>query len=175
MDPQSDGRFLRKGASWQEMLFQQPPRSCIGFVEKDGKAVNGPPYTEVKVQPKGDYLRMGDVVFPCCGYDVWFYLHPLPEGGLIWYGHITPEEEKQLPWYIRYPREDKEYGEIRGSQVAYATSTYLRDCDIVLFIVECVRIRGPPISSRASSLNVWLYHLEKSLVPGQTSIPMPVT
>jgi hypothetical protein len=92
-------------------------------VEQDGKAVNGPAYTEVKVQPKGDYLRIGDVVFPCCGYDVRFYLHPLPGEGLIWYGRITPEEEKQVPWYIRYPGEDEEYGEIRG--VAYATSTYL--------------------------------------------------
>lgn len=36
-DPQDNERFFRKGASWKRMLFQQPPRSCIGLVEKDGK------------------------------------------------------------------------------------------------------------------------------------------
>lgn len=40
--PQDDEPFFRDGASWTGMLFQQPPRSCIGLVEKEGKAVDGP-------------------------------------------------------------------------------------------------------------------------------------
>jgi len=175
IDAQSDRRFLQKGVSWQKMLFQQPPRSCIGFVEKDGKVINGPAYTEVRVQPMKDHLRICDLVFPCCDFNITFYLHPLPEEGLIWHGHVPPEDEEPLPWYLQYPREIDQYGEIPRSQIAYATSTYLQDCDIVFFILECARIRGPPTSSRCLQLNVWLYHLYMSLVPGQTSVPMPVT
>lgn len=176
IDPRSDQIFLRKGASWQKMLFQQPPRSCIGFVEKDGKAVDGPAYTEVKVQPNSDYLRIGDLILPCCGHHIWFYFHPLPDEGLLWLGHIRPKGPKErLPFWTTPLGEDEEHGAIPRSQIAYANSTYLRDCDIVFFTLECARIRGPPISSRASGLNVWLYHLQRSLVPGQTSIPMPVT
>jgi hypothetical protein len=174
IDPQSDRIFLRKGASWKRMLFQQPPRSCIGFVEKDGKAVNGPAYTEVKVQPRGDYLRIRDIVLPCM--NILNEVHPLPEEGLLWHGWIRKKELLEYAWQVEYPADNEKYGEIPRSQVAYAASIYLRDCDIVFFILECGRIRGQWVSNYgAMQLNFWLCLLGMSLVPGQTSIPMQVT
>jgi len=114
----------------------------FGFVEKDGKAVDGPASTEVNVQPEGDYLRIGDVVLPCIK-NISVELHPLPEDGLLWYGYVGKSRRiKDGLWYAECPGEDERYGEIPRSQVAYATSIYLRDCDIVFFIMECGRVRG---------------------------------
>lgn len=83
VDPRDDERFLRKEANWTQMLFQQPPRSCIGLVEKEGGVVHGTAYTEVKVRVRnGDHLRIGDLV----DFDVFrsACIHPLLEEGLIW-------------------------------------------------------------------------------------------
>lgn len=115
------------------MLFQQPPRSCIGLIEKDGKGVNSPTYTEVDVQPRGSqgYLRIRDVVLPCT--NILGAVHPLLDEGLLWYGFIR---ERQPPLYSgdeQYPTTNEMYGEISRSQVAYITSICLRDCDIVFF------------------------------------------
>lgn len=175
IDPQNDERFLRQGASWKRMFFQQPPRSCIGFVEKDGKAVNGPAYTEVEVQPDGDYLRLGDIVIPCMKLHA--NLHPLPEEGLLWFGYVGSEESvKRFPFLANYPEDDEKYGEIPLSQVAYVASTYLRDCDIVFFILECGRVRGRWVSNNfAMDLRFWLGLMGMRLVPGQISIPMLVS
>jgi len=162
IDPQSDRYFLRNKASWQRMLFQQPPRSSIGIVEKKGLVVDGPAYTEVKVQPNGDFLRIGDVLNPWLK-QVWERLRPLPEAGILWYGGACKLELEK-------------YGELQTDQVTYATSTYLRDCDIVFFTGECRYVRRDYNSGLdAKFLNYWLYPLGMSLVPGQTSIPMPVT
>jgi hypothetical protein len=177
IDPQSDRLFLRNGASWKRMLFQQPPRSYIGLVEKDGKAVNGPAYTEVEVQPGGDHLRIRDVALPCIN-SIFAEIHPLPEEGLLWYGGIRREERRKVPSALcsQYPADNQKYGEIPRSQVAYAGSIYLRDCDIVFFILECGRIRGQWVSNYgAIGLNSWLCRIGMRLVPGQTSISMPVT
>lgn len=176
IDPQSDEVFLRKGASWKRMLFQQPPRSCIGFIEKDGKAVNGPAYTEVKVQPRGSqgYLRIRDVVLPCT--KILDKVHPLLDEGLLWYGGIGESKPQLDPWVPQFPTDSERYGEISRSQVAYATSIYLLDCDIVFFILECGRVRGQWVSNHgARMLHFWLCRIWMSLVPGQISIPMPVT
>ncbi|OOQ89938.1 hypothetical protein PEBR_08329 [Penicillium brasilianum] len=91
-NPRDIERFFREGASWRRMLFQQSPRSCIGLVEEDGKAADGPAYTEAKVRPFEDYLRIGDIIF---SYEDSFHhphealgrrplIHPLPEEGLLW-------------------------------------------------------------------------------------------
>lgn len=176
IEPQSDRLFLRNEASWQRMLFQQPPRSCIGIVEKDGWVVDGPAYTEVKVQPKGGVLRIRDVAIPC--FDgVWPRLHPLLEVGILWYG-VVPKPNMELERYgVPLTYGDLwRHGELQRDQVAYATSIYLRDCDIVFFTQECASLRGHYNSGVTGMvLNCWLYHLGQSLVPRQTSIPMPVT
>lgn len=179
LDPHDSERFFRKGASWKRMLFQQPPRSCIGLVEKDGKAVDGPAYTEVKVQPDGDYLRIGDMVYP---YDEMncSLIHPLLEEGLLWFGKIrTPEALKMFPFLEKFRPKDEQHGEIPQSQVVYATAKYLRDCDVVFFTLECGRARGQYIgeydyNNTAVQLDKWLRDMRRSLVPGHISIPMLV-
>lgn len=178
VDPRDDERFLRKGASWSRMLFQQPPRSCIGLVEKDGGAVNGPAYTEVKVRTKGDHLRIGDVVYDHTQPTGRF--HPLPEEGLIWYGDIRTHNQKGQYCLYLYPDGANRHGPIYRRQVAYAISAYLRDCDIVLFILHCPQIRGKPLRPASCDhqwgvhkLHWWLIRLGWALVPGQISIPMP--
>ncbi|KAJ5968109.1 hypothetical protein N7501_004357 [Penicillium viridicatum] len=176
IDPQRDELFFREGASWKRMLFQQPPRCCIGFIEKDGKAVNGPAYTEVEVQPGGDHLRMRDVIPPHAF--IVNRVHPLPEEGLLWYGGIRKMEWVRYASELEYPTDAEEYGEIPRSQVAYAGSTYLRDCDIVFFILECARVRRQRWFSENAGvyrLYNWLCVIGGILVPGQTSIPMPAT
>lgn len=182
-DPRDIERLFREGATWKRMLFQQPPRSCIGLVEKDGKAVDGPAYTEVKVWPYEDYLRIGDIIFSdedrvhrhdeplgrC------HLMHPLPEEeGLIWYGRILTKEEKK--WIPSIPASVR-YWEIPQSQVMYATSTYLQDCDVVFFILECGRARNQFVGEYAYNypaavLNRWLRDMRMSLVPGQISVPV---
>lgn len=174
IDPQSDRRFVQSKASWQRMLFQQPPRSCIGFVEKDGWVVDGPVYTEVKVQPHGDFLRIIDVATPCYK-PVRALLHPLPEEGIVWLGKVSTLHHYP-PFSLCGPGEQERYGEVQRNQLAYATSIYLRDCDVVFFTQECRYIREHYNSGlTAMETNSWLYNLGKSLVPEQTSIPMPVT
>lgn len=154
------------------MLFQQPPRSCIGFIEKDGKAVNGPAYTEVEVQ---DHLRIRDVILP--NAYVVNRVHPLPEEGLLWYGSIRKKEWVLYASGLEYSADDEKHGEIPRSQVAYTGSIYLRDCDIVFFILECGRVRGQWVSDNhgVQLLCNWLCAIWGFLVPGQTSIPMPAT
>lgn len=177
--PGDDDCFLREGASWSRMLFQQPPRSCIGLVEKDGGAVDGPAYTEVKVQLKGERLRIGDVVnaYPLPRA----LLHPLPEEGLFWFGFIhTKELIEESPYMRAYADDAERHGDIHKSQVAYASSVYLRDCDIVIFVLHCCWVRGQwerqlrPPTIYATCLHRWLRELERELVPGQISIPMPM-
>lgn len=146
IDPQRDQLFFRESASWKGMLFQQPPRSRIGLIEKHGKAVNGPAYTEVEVQPGGDHLRIRDVILPRT--NVLNELHPLPEEGLLWYGHMV-----RYAWQLQYRTDDEIYGEIPRSQVAYAASTYLRDCDIVFFILECGRVLRKYVSECGAMLH----------------------
>lgn len=159
-------------------VLSTAPRSCLGFVEKDGGGGACPAYTEVKVQPYEDHLRIGDLVLPaaCVSRE----LHPLPEEGLIWFGIVRSNDMKGNSGYLDdVPGEDEIYGEIPTSQIAYAASTYLCDCDIVFFIRECRRVRGQRNSSNDGfmSLNYWLRScwMDMSLVPGQRSIPMPVT
>lgn len=178
LDFHDSERFFRKGASWKRMLFQQPPRSCIGLVEKDGKAVDGPAYTEFKVQPDGDYLRIGDMVRPCSEMFC-VRIHPLPEEGLLWFGMMhTPEDVKRKPLLLRgWLLTDAQHGEIPQSQVVYATSKYLRDCDVVFFTLECGRARGQYVgeydyNNTAVQLDKWLRDMRRSLVPGHISIPM---
>ena len=69
----------------------------VGFIEKDGKAVNGPAYTEVKVQPRGSqsYLRIRDVMLPCT--NILNEVHPLLDEGLLWYGFISERQPKLKP------------------------------------------------------------------------------
>jgi hypothetical protein len=167
------------------MLFQQPPRSCIGLVEKDGKAVDGPAYTEVKVWPYGDYLRIGDMIYPCENGHHYYpdevpgrcsLFHPLPEDGLLWFGFVLTEEQRSEPWYAPA---SVEYWEIPQSQVVYATSNYLRNCDVVFFTLECGRARNQFVSEYAyncvaAALDRWLRAMRMSLVPGQIYIPMLV-
>lgn len=159
IDPQTDEIFLRRKASWRMMLFQQPPRSTIGLLERDYGT-----YTEVKVQPCKDYLRIEDLVLPYKGHTETL-THPLLEEGLIWFG--------QLPWLVH------SYGEIPRSHISYATSICLRDCDIVFFVRECAYLRGVR-HDRASDdliyliLRNWLLALKPELVTGLTAIKMPV-
>lgn len=180
LDPHDSERFFRKGASWKRMLFQQPPRSCIGLVEKDGKAVDGPAYTEVKVQPDRDYLRIGDMVYPCIEMHC-SLIHPLPEEGLLWFGVVHTEEDlKRSPLLEGWRLRDGKHGEILQSQIVYATSKYLRDCDVVFFTLECGRARGQYVgeydyNDTAVQLNIWLRYMRRSLVPGHISIPMLVS
>jgi len=42
-----------------------PPRSCIGLVEKDGKAWMVQHTQNKSFKPDGDYLRIGDIIYPC--------------------------------------------------------------------------------------------------------------
>lgn len=176
--PGDDDRFLRDGASWSGMLFQQPPRSCIGLIEKDGGEVDGPAYTKVKLL-KGDQLRIGDVInaYPlphAC-------LHPLPQEGLLWYGLIHTKEIIKRASYMRAYADDAEkHGDIHKSQVEYASSVYLHDCDIVIFVLHCCWFRGQvkrnlrPPEMYSPGLHRWLRELEGELIPGQISIPMPM-
>jgi hypothetical protein len=146
-------------------------------VEKDGKAVDGPAYTEVHVRPDGDHLRIGDMVYPS-GWDEYF-IHPLPEDGLLWFGGIKPDEYFEMfPYTKEIPQEIEEHGEIPQSQVACATSIYLRDCDVVFFTLECSRFRGEYINNTymtGTRLRDWLYAMNGILVTGQISIPMLVS
>lgn len=73
------------------MLFQQPPRSCIGIVEKHGGVVPGPAYTEVKVR-NGDHLRIGHLVNAHLSLSS--YIHPLLEEGFIWWGNVYTDKDK---------------------------------------------------------------------------------
>lgn len=179
IDHRNDKRFRRKEASWVRMLFQQPPRSCIGLVEKDGGVVNGPAYTEVRLNIHGDDLRIGDIVYPAPLSRA--YIHPLPEEGLIWWGDVhTDEDLKEYPGLNAYRDGVEIHGEIHRSQVTYATSIYLRDCDIVLFTLHCAPARGRhrymadgEDAFHINLLYCCLFKLGMSLVPGQTSIPMP--
>ncbi|KAJ5423597.1 hypothetical protein N7491_008813 [Penicillium cf. griseofulvum] len=154
IDPQRDGWSLSPKRC--KLETNQPPRSCIGFIEKDGKVINGSAYTEVKVQPRGgqDHLRLGDVMLP---YNkILSEVHPLPDEGLLWHGFIRKKELERYAWESHYPTDDEKYGEIPRSQVAYATK-YLRDCDIAFFILECGRIRGQWVSEYGTvMLHFWL-------------------
>ena len=168
MDPQYDQIFLREEASWKRMLFQQPPRSSIGILEKATHT-----YTEVKVQPEGDHLRINDIMGPWKG--ILEYIHPLVEDGIFWFGDVPDFvflEKIGLRGYL----ESVEYGEIPKSQVVYATSVCLKDCDVVLFNLQCGFIRGDFDDYRWSFrlLNYWLHKLQRTFVPGQMCIPMPV-
>ncbi|KAJ5224078.1 hypothetical protein N7468_008620 [Penicillium chermesinum] len=180
LDPRDSERFFREGASWNEMLFQQPPRSCIGLVEKDGRAVEGPAYTEIKVQPDGDYLRIGDLIYPCSELDCGF-IHPLQQEGLLWFGRLVSAEQlKKYPSLGPWRQKDGSHGDILQSQVVHATSQYLRDCDVVFFTLECGEARGRYVdkydyNETAKRLVVWLRNLRMSLVPDRISIPMPST
>jgi hypothetical protein len=162
------------------MLFQQPPRTCIGLVDRNGGVVNGPAYTEVRLHWPGGDLRIADIVYPLALPHLHSHIHPLPEEGLIWYGVVrTDEDLKRHPWLKNYRDGVEIHGEIHRSQIAYATSVYLRDCDIVLFTLHCARARGQRHmadgegSFRIRDLYAWLFDFGMSLVPGQTSIPMP--
>jgi hypothetical protein len=160
IDHQTDEIFLRGRASWKMMLFQQPPRSTIGLLERDYGS-----YTQLKIQPCQDYLRIVDLVLPFKTTDADTMIHPLLEEGLAWFG--------RLPWLV------ESYGEIPRSHISYATSTCLRDCDIVFFVRECAYLSGVR-HNRASydvtyfSLRNWLLALRPELVAGQTAIKMPV-
>lgn len=178
--PRDDEPFFREGASWTGMLFQQPPRSCIGLVEKEGKAVDGPAYTEIEVQPDGDYLRIGDIAIPCATLAV-AIVHPLPEEGLIWIGRIRTEEELETyPFIAEYPPpRDSQHGDIPQSHVTYAKSVYLQDCDVVFFTMECGWIRGKyvdgyPDNPTSGRLGKWLRDMRASCRFGYISIPMLV-
>jgi hypothetical protein len=145
-------------------------------VEKDGGVVDGPAYTEVKVR-NGDHLRIGDLLdfdffrSPC--------IHPFLEEGLIWWGSFYAHTDKD--WNLKKFRDGVQmHSKIDRSQVAYATSIYRRDCDIVIFTLHCDRVRGkrhmPPFDDRNSfnQLYLLLRSLGMTLVPGQISIPMPL-
>lgn len=177
-DPRDNDRFLRKEANWTRMLFQQPPRSCIGIVEKGLVVVYGSAYTEVKVR-NGDYLRIGDLV----DSDIRLsrLIHPLPEAGLIWWGdpftNIETDEYSELK---RVRLEVRSHSRIRRSPVAYAASVYRRDCDIVIFTRHCDQARRtrhslPFDDDRycVTALYLWLHDLGTTLVPDHISIPMP--
>lgn len=141
------------------MLFQQPPRSTIGLLERDYGS-----YTQLKVQPCQGYLRIGDLVLPF-KIHADSLVHPLLEEGLTWFGELSRLVES--------------YGEIPRSHISYATSICLRDCDIVFFVRECAYLRGVR-HDRASDdliyliLRNWLLALKPELVTGLTAIKMPV-
>lgn len=182
-DPQDNDRFLRKEANWTRMLFQQPPRSCIGLVEKDGGVIHGSAYTEVKVR-NGDYLRIGDLVTFDSRHSV--FIHPLPEEGLIWWGNffthqVDLDDLDDLDfWELKELRDGVlSHSRIHRSQVAYAASTYRRDCDIVIFTHHCDLARRkrhwPLFDDRICVIDLysWLRDLGMTLVPDHISIPMP--
>ena len=179
IDDEYSERFAREGASWKRMLFQQPPRSCIGLVEKlakkNGNMLDGPAYTEVHVRPNGDDLRIGDLVYPC-GWYYTHFIHPLPNDGLLWFGNIYGDEYfADFPYVRGYRQEIEDHGDISQRQVAHAISTYLRDCDAVFFILECSRFRGEYIDSRYDSgknLRYWLRDMNGVIVAGQKRILM---
>lgn len=155
------------------MLFQQPPRSCIGLVEKDGGVVYGSAYTEVKVRNR-DYLRIGDLVFRSR------LIHPLPEEGLIWWGNFFTKNNIHKSCDLKVLRDGvQSHSRIRRSQVAYAASIYRRDCDIVIFTRHCDLARRkrhwPPFDDRycVTKLYLWLRDLGMTLVPDHISVPMP--
>lgn len=160
IDPQTDEIFLRRKASWAMMLFQQPPRSTIGLLERDYGT-----YTEVKVQPCKDFLRIGDLVLPFKMHADTL-THPLLEEGLVWFG---------LPSLL-----SESYGEIPRSHISYATSICLRNCDIVFFVRECAYISGRVQHHTGRDymivniLRNWLLALRAELVPGQIASKMPV-
>lgn len=69
---------------------------------------------------------------------------------------------------------------ILPTQVAYATSIYLQDCNVVFFTLECGLVRGEYIAeydpnSTSGQPGGWLHNMGMSLVPGQISIPMLVS
>jgi hypothetical protein len=105
-------------------------------------------------------------------------IHPLPEEGLVWIGKIYREEYFEMfPHTRKYAQEIEVHGEILQSQIAYATSVYLRGCDVVFFTLECASFRGEYVGyySTNATLRCWLYDMNGILVAGQISIPMPVS
>lgn len=170
--PEFDKYFVNRRASWLNMLFQQPPRSCVGVVEMDSQIDGTPAYTEFKAKK---ILRVKDVLkyHDACTHR---YYHPLSDEGIFWYG---PLFKFGKPGYPCPTREFfRSNGELKRDVLEHARNTYLRDCDVVLFTNDARYARGDYInaSSTAMNLNRWLLDvLDASMVPGQTFIPMPVT
>lgn len=172
--PEFDKYFVNRRASWLNMLFQQPPRSCVGVVEMDNQIDGTPAYTEFKAKK---ILRVKDVLVHRRRTDTQILYHPLPDEGVFFFG--------LLPWSTwlgdiseimrGYFRRN---GELKKDTLAYARNVYLRDCDIVLFIDDARYARELFSHNVISAmlLNRWLVDvLDASMVPGQTFIPMPVT
>lgn len=174
INPAVDKRFLdNKNASWRNMLFQQPPRSCVGVVEMDSRIQIGTPaYTEFQAQK---VLRVKDVLIHYHKYKSELY-QPLADEGIFWYGTVPRNSWGDQPSSAK--RYFQRNGPLQSGILSYAREVYLRDCDIVLFTRDARGARGDYNHSvgDAVDMNRWFMDtLGASMVPGQTFIPVPVS
>lgn len=115
LDLAREQAYLRPEASWGRMLFQQPPSPRIGFVEYDASG-DSDLYTYAQISsPTGDgFLRMRDLV------------SPLDRGVLM------PGQDKWVFWFE--PIYLRQLERKQQDERAMATSTYLNDCEFVVFV-----------------------------------------
>lgn len=156
--------YLRKDASWKQMLLQQPPTSSIGVLEIIRRSDSE--FTKLAVSPDSEFLRMGHILKLLHGRST---LVPTRNKWILWSGRsrikMPLNFELWAPKWVYEPGTLQSVQEWVPDNIDWdslrleVASMYLNDFDCDLVIVSERRqklFQGEDRVHRESKLDRWL-------------------
>ena len=121
IDPNKEEAYLRNNASWRRMLFQQPATSRIGVIETMAGPTTVYSVFHLKTKTDDGFLRLGHIF------------------NVTRVRALTAGQDPLVFWqHSNLPRHERE----QQAERSLARTTYLNDCDVVIFLITSIYLSG---------------------------------